>query len=90
VSVKLRLITSHPTLAALTGGQRTVEVEGKSVYECLDYLRRNFPATKEYLFDNEGKLWGNIGVFLNRSSIYSDQPVKDGDEIALEMGVAGG
>jgi hypothetical protein len=42
------------------------------------------------MFDSEGNLWSDISLYLNRHSIYNDPPVKDGDELTIEVGVAGG
>ncbi len=77
------------TLLPLTGGQRTVEVKGEKVSQCLEELRVQFPGLKQ-MFDSEGNLWSDISLYLNRHSIYNDPPVKDGDELTIEVGVAGG
>ena len=87
MSIKIHIDT---TLLSLTGGQRIIDVKGESVNQCLDYLREHHPGLKAHIFDNEGKLWSNIEVYLNRNIVYSDQPVKDGDELAFVLGVAGG
>ena len=87
MSIKVHMNTA---LLSLTGGQSIIEVKGESVNQCLDYLREHYPGLEEHMFDNEGKLWSNIEVYLNRNIVYIDQPVKDGDELAFVLGVAGG
>jgi molybdopterin converting factor small subunit len=86
MSIKIHI---DVTLLPLTGGQSIVEVKGERVNQCLEELRAQFPGLKQ-MFDNEGNLWSDISLYLNRHSIYSDQPVKDGDELTIEVGVAGG
>ena len=77
------------TLLPLTGGQSIVEVKGERVNQCLKELRAQFPGL-EQMFDKEGNLWGDISLYLNRHGIYNDLAVKDGDELTIEVGIAGG
>ena len=74
----------------LTGGQREVEVEGKNVNQCLEYLLARFPDLKSQLFDKQGKLFSDIGIFLNNDNAYPSQPVEDGDELFIMVPIGGG
>lgn len=86
MSIKLHL---GATLPIITGGQKVVTVKGQNVNECLTYLREHFPALK-VLFDNEGHLWDDVSVYLNRILVHANPPVTEGDELALVPGIAGG
>ena len=86
MSIKVHL---GATLPSITGGQSLVEVQGGTVDECLGYLRIYYPALK-ILFDKGGNLWEDISVYLNRTIVHSNQPVADGDELAIVPGIAGG
>ena len=86
MSIKVHL---GATLPNITGGQDTVKVQGESVDECLKYLRTYYPALI-VLFDKGGNLWEDISVYLNRTIVHSNQPVADGDELAIVPGIAGG
>ena len=70
-----------------------VEVEGKTVRDCLDRLIEQFPALKEILFDKKGRLLNIMEVYVNMESAYPEElakKVKDGDEIHITMMLAGG
>jgi len=74
----------------LTGGQREIEVEGENVNQCLEYLWTRFPDLKSHLSDKQGKLFSDIGIFLNNDNAYPSQPVKDGDELSIVVPIGGG
>ncbi len=69
----------------------TVEVQGKTVAECLEDLVRQYPETKQWLFDQNGILM--ILILCNGETVYQKdlkRRVKDGDELTLTMIVGGG
>jgi len=73
--------------------QESILAEGETVVECLRYLAEKFPATKNMLIDDEGKLQNHFEVFLNGESIFntgSETPVKEGDKLDLVYIVHGG
>ena len=74
----------------LTGGQREIEVEGENVNQCLEYLLARFPGLKSQLLDKQGKLFSDIGLFLNNDNAYPSQPVEDGDELSIVVPMEGG
>ncbi len=86
MSVKVRV---DPSLLNLTNGHKVVEVEGKTVGQCLDSLQARFPALNPVLFQ-QGQTWSDIGIFLNNNSAYLSQPVEDGDELIILMPLGGG
>ena len=87
MSVTLRV---DRTLLPFTGGQSSIEVEGRSTGECLENLRARFPELSRIFDGTTGKLWSDISIYLNRNSVDSDQPVRDGDELTIVVGIAGG
>ena len=76
-----------------TGGQDSVEANGKTVQEVLDDVGRQYAAISERLFDS-GQIRRFVNVYLNDEDIrYLDNlqtPVKDGDEVSIIPAVAGG
>ena len=73
-----------PSLLNLTKGYKEVEVEGKTVGQCLDSLQARFPDLNSALFQ-QGQTWSDIGIFLNNNSAYLSQSVEDGDELIILM-----
>ena len=90
VSVKINI---HPSLVHLTGGQPVVEVNGRTVGECLEALVAEFPGIKGWLFAKNGKLKGTIEIYVNSKSSYPEElsmPVKDGDQLHIIVIIIGG
>jgi molybdopterin converting factor small subunit len=90
VAVKVNL---HLTLRQFTSGQENVEVDGKTVGECLRNVIKKYPAMESSIFAKNGKLSNIVEIYLNLQSAYPDElakPVKDGDEIHVTMMLAGG
>ncbi len=90
MSVKIHLHRIHRPDA---GGLETVEVEGRTVGDCLTALVGRFPALKAKLFTAPGKLHRNVEIYLNQESAYPDElkkPVSDGDEIHVTLILTGG
>ncbi len=80
-----------PLLSHYTDNQRLVEVEGRTVGECLRQLVERFPRLK--LFDKDGGLLAYIDIYINAESAYPgelDRPVQDGDEISILLMIDGG
>lgn len=76
-----------------TNKESVMEVQGKTVGECLDQLVKRFPKLKPVVFDKRGKLFGFLDVFVNGESSFPEQlakPVKDGDTLHLVMLIHGG
>ena len=70
-----------------------VEVNGKTVGDCLNNLIGQFPGFQEVLFAKSGKLQNWIEIYVNMESAYPEElakPVKDGDEIHITIMLAGG
>jgi molybdopterin converting factor small subunit len=70
-----------------------VEVEGRTVGDCLKQLVQRYPGMKEGLFDKKGKLLNVVEVYVNNESAYPEElakSVKEGDEIHLILMLSGG
>jgi len=83
----------HATHRQFTNGQEVVEVEGKTVGECLNHLIQQFPGMEKAIFVRKDKLHNIVEVYLNHASAHPNElikPVKDGDEIHLVIMLAGG
>ena len=53
MGVKVKI---HRTHRRFTDGLEEVEVEGKTVGDCLEHLVKQYPGIREGLFDKKGKL----------------------------------
>jgi len=90
MSITLHL---HKTHRQYTDGADTLELEGRTIGECLDGLIKRFPGMQAALFDGKDKLKNQIEIYLNMESAYPDElkrPVKDGDEVYIIVMLAGG
>ena len=82
-----------PILQEFSGGVETLEVNGRTVNECLEKLEMQFPGMRESLLDRQGKLLSVFGIYLNSDGLYPvelDTPVHDGDEIVILNFLMGG
>jgi molybdopterin synthase sulfur carrier subunit len=83
----------HAFLRNLTGGQEIVEVQGKTVGECLDDLEAKFPGIKRQICDQEGKLVDPWEIYVNSTSSHPEglaKPVQEGDALAIMALILGG
>jgi len=79
------LVSLHKTHRRYTDGKEIVEVEGRTVGECLQRLVKKYPPLEKEIFKN-GKLNPLIEVYLDGASAYPNEllkSVKDGDKIDL-------
>lgn len=85
MSIRLRLSSR---LSYLAKGKDLLDVNGKTVADCLDDLVRLFPAMKRALFYGTGGLDPHVKVLVNKESAGAEgleRKVKDNDEIHIEM-----
>lgn len=83
----------HPAHRDLVGGLDVLEVEGRSIGECVSQLVSQYPRMEKALFDKNGKLKHVIEIYLNQESTYPDElakAVKDGDDMHITVLLAGG
>ena len=83
-------------LQRFTNGQDVVEVNGRTVGECLHQLVKVYLGLEKELFNQYGELDDYVGVYVNREMVCSwEKPltilVHDGDELSIiPMNVGGG
>ena len=90
MGVKVKIHWAHRNY---TGGLDVVEVEGKTVGDCIDDLVRKFPEIKKGLYDKSGQFISYIQVYINMKKADPDvrgKAVKEGDVIDLKFILAGG
>ena len=83
----------HSTHRNHTDGKKVVEVEGKTVGDCLRAVADRYPGMRDKLFDDRGNLSTSLEIYVNLESAYPNElkkPVKAGDEIYLTLLLAGG
>ena len=80
-------------LQHLANGVEVVDVNGRTVGECLNALVKQFPQLEASLFDNKGKLRELLNVYINKESAYPEElskPVNDGDKLQIMYTLVGG
>ena len=90
MSVEVRI---HESFRHLAGAMETVNVQGKTVGECLKDLIEQHPGLKKWLFDKADQLQKYVEIYVNLDSAYPDElarSVKDGDAISITLTIAGG
>lgn len=77
-----------------TNGERTVEIVGASLKECLTNLGHRYPGIRGRIVDDSGELKQYIIVYVNGEDVRFLQgvntPVNNGDELSIVPAVAGG
>ena len=90
MSVKINI---HPYFSHITEGKDVLEVEGKTVGDCLEQMVQQYPELRYWLFTKDGELNDLYEVFVNMESTHPDglsREVKDGDDIQIIIVIAGG
>ena len=80
-------------LQHLTNDVRVVNVNGKTVGDCLNDLVGQFPQLETLLFDKEGELLKLLNVYVNGESAYPEElakSVNDGDKLDIMYTIVGG
>ncbi len=81
-------------LAKQAEGNRTIDVEGKTVGDVVTELASQFPALESRLRDESGAPYEFVTFYLNNEDIRLDggfdRATTDGDELTIVPAVAGG
>ena len=77
----------------ITGGQEWVTVKGGTIGECVADIVRQFPAGRKKLYDDKGKLYGHVAIFLNGRLLTASDlatPVQETDSLSMMPQIGGG
>ncbi|MDQ6796367.1 MAG: MoaD family protein [Chloroflexota bacterium] len=81
-------------LRAAVGGEKQVELEGRTVRELVGALVTRYPSLKQQLLDDGGDLNRFVNVYVNGQDVRYlaglDTPVAERDEVRLLPAMAGG
>ncbi len=80
-------------LQHLVNDVKVVDVNGRTVGECLSDLVKHLPQLEARLFDNKGRLLKHLNVYVNGESAYPEdlaKPVNDGDKLHIIATIVGG
>lgn len=76
-----------------TKGQGRIDVEGRTVRECIEAVEAQYPGFLELVFDATGDLNRFVRLFVNGDEVARDAPdapVGDGDRVQILAAIAGG
>jgi len=76
-----------------TKGQGLIDVEGRTVRECIAAVEAQYPGFLELVFDSKGDLNRFVRLFVNGDEVARDAPeapVGDGDRVQILAAIAGG
>jgi molybdopterin converting factor small subunit len=91
MGIKIKVF--YPELQNLFGGQESVEVDGRTVGECLNDLIKRYPGAGKLLLDSQGRLLNQVYVYVNAEGVNKaafTQKVTDKDELLLAVLITGG
>lgn len=80
-------------LADIAGTDRTLGVEARTAADALDALCQQVPALRVHIFDDAGAVRRHVNIFVRgelATPAMLEQPVADGDEVAVVQAVSGG
>ncbi len=83
--------TLHPFLNS--GIETRLDVEGRTVGDCIKSILKQYPDMEKKMFDKNGKLKGYVEVLINGQGIGTNElayEVKDGDSMAILVFLSGG
>jgi molybdopterin converting factor small subunit len=81
------------TFQSATGGIESVEVEGKTIGQCLKEAVQKYPGLQKLWFKSENQLAHYILVLINGENTSQNKlsrKIKDGDEIYPMLIIGGG
>jgi sulfur-carrier protein len=93
LTIKVRI---SPFLQEFAGNCETVQVEGRTVEECLEDLESRFPGMKSQLGrydDAKFKLFADVSIDVTSRNSHSDElttVLQDGDELIISVTAFGG
>ncbi len=91
MSVKVNIY--YPALQKTVNNQNTVQVEGKTVRECIGDLVRQYPEAGKLLFDQRDRLLRQVYVYINSESLNKvplEESVSEKDFLIIAVLITGG
>ena len=84
MSIKVKF---SPDLYSYTNNQQSVEVNGKTVAECLDHVAEKIPGLKRVIYSGEASFVLSVYIKGDDSEPWDlFRPVNDGDELTIALG----
>ena len=83
--------TLHPYLN--DGAEVQIDVDGKTVGDCIKSIIGKYPNMEKKLFDKNGKLKGFVVILVNGKDAAPNEmayPVTDGDALSVLIMLSGG
>ena len=84
------LVTLRAPLADLAGGNRRLELPGRTVGETLGALEHSWPRTRGWILDEHGAVRRHVNVFLNGERVDATASVRDTDMLHVLPSITGG
>jgi hypothetical protein len=91
MSIKVNLF--YPELQQLAGRGTSLEVNGRTLGECLDDLVRQYPGAERLLFVESGRLLKHVFVYINAESTHPPSlsaAVRESDTLLIAVLATGG
>ncbi len=82
-----------PPYQGPTGGRDRVDVEGRTVLECIQAVEGKFPGFLPQVLDSQGRVHRFVQLFVNGDEIPRnalDTPVRPDDRVEVLAAIAGG
>jgi molybdopterin converting factor small subunit len=76
-----------------TKGESCIQVDGRTVRECIEAVEARYPGFQELILDGQGELRRFARLFVNGDELARDAldtPVSGDDSVAILAAVAGG
>jgi molybdopterin converting factor small subunit len=76
-----------------TRGESLIDVEGRTIRECIEAVEARYPGFLELVFDSQGNLNRFVRLFVNGDEVARsdpDAPVDDDDRVQILAAAAGG
>lgn len=86
----MAIVRLRPPLRDLAGGEREVNVVGRTVAEVLRELERGHPRLGGWVLDERGRLREHVAVFLGGERVGADAAVGSADRLEIVGAVSGG
>ena len=87
-------ILLHGAWRAFAGGAREVRIDAATLREALEGLARAYPALRERLRDEHGKLRPHLALFVNDEDArllgWENAALRDGDVVHIIPALSGG